>query len=487
MTIELKKLTEHSENQKIYGYEGITNLQEKIEKSKWIKPIIVAKYSYIMDKENVIISGHRRYYVAKELNYDDIPFSYIELKDKYHEIEMLLLENEYRDKTKVQKVREAERWEEIEKEKARERISEGGSKHEGNQYTEKMEARDNCPDLPKNENSTKIENNKKTENRVRDNVASKVGFNSGKDYERSKKVVEKIDELESQGKKEEAKILTDVLEHSTDGALKIVKEDKQIFDKTIDKIKKTGMTNKASKVLSETKLDIKKKEILQQTQKEITENKPKIKIMDCKEYLETFEDNSIDLLITDPPYSTDIDDICLFIDHWLPIALQKVKQEGRLYICIGAYPKEIHAYLNFLLKQNKFIVDNPLVWTYRNTLGVTPKMKYNLNYQIILHLFSGKSPQLDTSITNEIFSVQDINAPDGRLGNRFHTWQKPDELANRLIRHGSKINDLVVDCFACTGTFLIAAAKLNRQAEGCEILENNTIIAKEKGCIIIGQ
>jgi N6-adenosine-specific RNA methylase IME4/ParB-like chromosome segregation protein Spo0J len=291
MNIELKKLTEHLENQKIYGFEGIINLQEKIEKSKWIKPIIVAKYSYIMDKENVIISGHRRCEVCRELGIKEIPFSYIELKDKFHEIEMLLLENEYRDKTKLQKVREAERWEQIEREKARERQSEGGKETHSNQHKKEekinLQVRDNCPEAAKEVNSTKKESNE-----TRDNVAAKVGFNSGKDYERSKKVVEKIDELESQGKKEKAKVLTEVLEHSTDGALKIVKEDEEIFDKTLDKIKETGLTNKPAKVLSDTKLEIKKEQY----------NK-KIEAVEK-------EENSIDIFNTDKKFRIIYADPC---------------------------------------------------------------------------------------------------------------------------------------------------------------------------------
>jgi len=113
-------------------------------------------------------------------------------------------------------------------------------------------------------------------------------------------------------------------------------------------------------------------------------------------------------------------------------------------------------------------------------------MKYNLNYQVIWHLYSDQSKELDTSITNEMFSVQDINAPDGRIGNRLHTWQKPDELANRLIKHSTKKGDLVVDCFACTGTFLIAASKFDCIAKGCDIDAENLNIAKERGCTIIG-
>lgn len=233
-------------------------------------------------------------------------------------------------------------------------------------------------------------------------------------------------------------------------------------------------------------LENKKKEYTEQYKTQIRVV-PEITCTDAVSYLKTFEDNSIDLLITDPPYATDIKDIKSFTKEWIEIALLKVKANGRIYICSGAYPEEIQAFTDVLLNQSKFIVDNPLIWTYRNTLGVTPKMKYNLNYQLIWHLYSNDSDELDTSITNEMFSVQDINAPDGRIGNRLHTWQKPDELANRLIRHGSKKGDLVVDCFACTATFLIAAAKFDRIAKGCDISKDNLEIAKQRGCTIIGK
>lgn len=233
------------------------------------------------------------------------------------------------------------------------------------------------------------------------------------------------------------------------------------------------------------KLAQKKEEILKATSRDISGNKPTVFEKDCIEFLDEITDESVDLLITDPPYSTDVDDIERFAENWLPVALNKIKSNGRAYICIGAYPKEIKAYLDVLHQQDKFIVDCPLIWTYRNTLGVTPKFKYNLNYQVVLHLYTEESDPLDTSITNEMFSVQDINAPDGRLGDRFHAWQKPDELAFRLIRHSTKDGDLVVDPFACTGTFLIAASKLNRSGSGCDISKDNLKIAESRGCHVI--
>lgn len=215
------------------------------------------------------------------------------------------------------------------------------------------------------------------------------------------------------------------------------------------------------------------------------EESPDVYLADCIEFLSDHPDNHFDLLITDPPYATDVDDIAAFAAEWVPVALAKVKQSGRAYICTGAYPDEMKAYLDVFAAQDKFIVDCPLIWTYRNTLGVTPRMKYNLNYQVIWHLYSNDSRELDTTITNEMFSVQDINAPDGRVFNRFHSWQKPNELARRLINHATLPGDLVVDPFTCTGTFVLMSVKLGRKAVGADISADNLEIAKERGCNVI--
>jgi site-specific DNA-methyltransferase (adenine-specific) len=56
------------------------------------------------------------------------------------------------------------------------------------------------------------------------------------------------------------------------------------------------------------------------------------------------------------------------------------------------------------------------------------------------------------------------------------------ELAERFIRHSTKEGDTVIDPFACTGTFLLAAAKLGRLAKGCDISQENIEIAIQRGC-----
>ena len=86
-----------------------------------------------------------------------------------------------------------------------------------------------------------------------------------------------------------------------------------------------------------------------------------------------------------------------------------------------------------------------------------------------------------------MFSVQDINAPDGRQGDRYHTWQKPEELASRLIRHSTQPGDVILDPFTCTGTFPVVASKLNRKVVAGDISVENLNIAESRGCNVIYQ
>jgi ParB-like chromosome segregation protein Spo0J len=202
---------------------------------------------------------------------------------------------------------------------------------------------------------------------------------------------------------------------------------------------------------------------------------PRVKVADAVDWL--LDQDPCDLLLTDPPYATDVDDIASFASRWLPTALDKVKPTGRAYVCVGAYPKELHAYCSVRMP------DQILVWTYRNTMGPATKDRYKLNWQAILYYVGKDAPPLNCDSLNELFSVQDINAPDGRQGDRFHEWQKPLELAERIIKHATKPGDIVLDPFCCTGSFLLAASSLGRNALGCDISKKNLEIAIKRGCV----
>ena len=72
----------------------------------------------------------------------------------------------------------------------------------------------------------------------------------------------------------------------------------------------------------------------------------KAKIKNCH-YLNLVEQlgpHSVDLLITDPPYMTDVEDIDTFV-QWLNPVLNTVKDTGQAYIFTGAYYEELKAYI----------------------------------------------------------------------------------------------------------------------------------------------
>lgn len=207
-------------------------------------------------------------------------------------------------------------------------------------------------------------------------------------------------------------------------------------------------------------------------------------MQDAHEFLGSLRPQSVDLLLTDPPYATDVDIVSF--SKWLLYAISVLKPTGRAYVCVGAYSLELLSYLEAIREAEWLDRSQVLVWTYRNTLGPSPTHNYSLNWQAVLYLCGKDAPPLDCPLMVEQFAVQDINAPDGRLGNRYHAWQKPDKLAERFIRHASKPGDLVVDPFAGTGTFLLAAARLGRRAIGCDVSADSLKIAESRGCLVDG-
>lgn len=205
---------------------------------------------------------------------------------------------------------------------------------------------------------------------------------------------------------------------------------------------------------------------------------PKLYKMDAMEFLNKI--SMFDLLLTDPPYSTDIDNIDEFANNWVPLALSKIKNHGRAYIFIGAYSDEIVAYLQVI--KNEGWKSEILPWVYNNTLGPNPKNNYFRNWQVCIHAWRDSSRVLDCDRLVEKTAAKTINAPQGSNMVRLHAWQKPEELISQYIRHASTVFETVVDPFAGTGTTLISAAKQGRVAIGSEIDDYMINICKERGC-----
>jgi len=116
MKVDINILKEHSLNKEIYGEDDedqFTILVNRIKESGWIDPVII-------NKEYTVLSGHRRLKAGKLLGYTAIDCQMVKI-DPEQELEILLNSNLYREKTTVQKVKEAEFYYQIESRKARER------------------------------------------------------------------------------------------------------------------------------------------------------------------------------------------------------------------------------------------------------------------------------------------------------------------------------------------------------------------------------
>ncbi|MBV4423703.1 ParB N-terminal domain-containing protein [Clostridium tyrobutyricum] len=207
--IGITEISPHPKNAEIYGEDDIQELAAKIKNTGYIKPLYV-------NQDHVIISGHRRYKACLLLGIKQIPVVVKRFENEQEELEILLLENMYRDKTTEQKVNEAREWEIIEKEKARKRIIAAQNNNSG------KAVKDNCPEQV-------------SSGQTRDIVAKRVGLGSGKTLERAKPVVEKISKLRESGDTENAEFLSKALDKSISGAKKLVEDN--IVEKVPDTYK----------------------------------------------------------------------------------------------------------------------------------------------------------------------------------------------------------------------------------------------------------
>ncbi|MBV4417681.1 ParB N-terminal domain-containing protein [Clostridium tyrobutyricum] len=201
--IGITEISPHPKNAEIYGEDDIQELAAKIKNTGYIKPLYV-------NQDHVIISGHRRYKACLLLGIKQIPVVVKRFENEQEELEILLLENMYRDKTTEQKVNEAREWEIIEKEKAKQR-----------QGT-RTDIVDKCP--PSNKNTVRDNCPQAEQGKTRDIVAKRVGLGSGKTLERAKPVVEKISKLRESGDTENAEFLSKALDKSISGAKKLVED-----------------------------------------------------------------------------------------------------------------------------------------------------------------------------------------------------------------------------------------------------------------------
>lgn len=205
-------------------------------------------------------------------------------------------------------------------------------------------------------------------------------------------------------------------------------------------------------------------------------------IGDCVELVDRLDDQSIDLIITSPPYynsqhkyqrgtgfhyTKDIGEPLYTIEDFFEKVKPKLKDDAMICLNLGFSYGETgvmrpYDILNRLRKQGYFVIDQ-IIWHKNNPIPM--KNRLTNAYELIFVLSkSPKGKYYTTEYTHNVwkFPVQ--------KGNN-HSAVFPDELPRLCLTHFSKEGDLVLDPFMGSGTTAKICKEMNRRWIGFELNE----------------
>jgi len=203
--------------------------------------------------------------------------------------------------------------------------------------------------------------------------------------------------------------------------------------------------------------------------------------IDCIKGLKKIPENSVHLLLTDPPYGISKELNCKnqrlgttaklnfnfgdwdkFNIEWAKEAIKKTKG----WAVIFCAKKDIGKYWE-LLEKEKFIAIDSLVWHKPDPVPLNGKTKF-LNAWESAVIGKKNSATFNGYCQHNILKYQ---APKGK--NRIHPTQKPIGLFQELIKLLTNEGDIILDPFMGSGTTAVASKQLNRQFIGFEIDKNH--------------
>lgn len=231
---------------------------------------------------------------------------------------------------------------------------------------------------------------------------------------------------------------------------------------------------------------------------------------------ENFEENSVDLVVTSPPYNVGID-YNEFVDNisyeeylawskkWLLKVYKILKDDGRICLNIPldknkGGQQSVYADIVTIAKEIGFKYHSTIIWNEGNISRRTawgswmsaraPYVIAPVEVIVVLYKKVWKKIRKGISdITKEEF-IEWTNGvwvfPGESKKKVGHPAPFPEELPKRCIKLFSYVEDLVLDPFVGSGTTLIAGYKLNRRVVGVELSKDYFDLAKKRIMETIG-
>ncbi len=194
----------------------------------------------------------------------------------------------------------------------------------------------------------------------------------------------------------------------------------------------------------------------------MTETKYDIQNVDGLEYLSTIDDNSIDLILTVPPYIILGGFTLEILDKYISQYYKKLRDGGTMIVFFDIW--KITPLKNLLEKHN-FKQIRYIEWIKTNPQPLNSEANYLTNCrETALTCVKGDNQSSIRSLYDSGIYYHPI---EGRI-NSFHPTQKSLALFQELIERHSLENDVVLDTFMGAGTTHFACINTNRRFKGCE-------------------
>jgi len=206
---------------------------------------------------------------------------------------------------------------------------------------------------------------------------------------------------------------------------------------------------------------------------------------DALDGLETLEDNSVDCVVTDPPYGVEYEshrdtdrasfpdgeaDTFALLDDVFAELQRVCKANAHLYVFFSM--KRIES-VRKVAEQYFDVTEVPLVWAKENHAPTRDAERgfekmYAHQYEPVLmcRMPNGDSRRLNGGVSSNVLRH---SRPSG--GERWHDAQKPRALLAELITNSTGKRETVLDPFAGSGSTLLAAAAEDRHYVGFEASE----------------
>ena len=217
----------------------------------------------------------------------------------------------------------------------------------------------------------------------------------------------------------------------------------------------------------------------------------------------SLDDESINLIIADPPYNLGkdygnnhdlkgFDEYILFTKEWLMEAKRVLKPNGTIYVFMGV--RFISYLYGVMDRELQLFFNSWIVWHYTQGLGKTkgfsPRhddiLVFNKGKEFVFNLDDIRVPQkfyrernnMRGANPGDVWQFSHVHYSNPNRQN--HPTQKPEGVIERIVLASSNENDLILDPFSGSGTTLRVCQQLNRKVIGFELNPEYVEMTKQR-------